>query len=404
MDQSKVDHALAEAKALVSSLEAYDGSAAQHSALLMRTDSIRATLEDPYDIGIRYIEKGTELVALNTLLGLDVFDRFDELPESGSIAAGDLASRCHVDVSVVTRTMRILVHAGIFEEAGQDEYRHNPNSRAFHPTALGGLVRVSSDLIKSLADLPRYLESHKPEDLYDPKKTPFAFTADQEGKTYYDVIDMDPKGRNLWNMALQNMAKVRSEPDRPFIVDIAGGRGQALLAIQEHCAGSYGGKLILQDLPSVINTLKPDETPGIEPMIYDAFTEQPVKGKETTLFAASCRIDICANPGAHVYLMRRFLHDFYNQDVVKLLRNTVSAMAPDSRLVICDMLVPDKVEVGEPANIYWLDLSLLAIGGKERTKDEFLDILNRVGLELVRIYPAKAKGERTVMLETRLKA
>jgi hypothetical protein len=73
--------------------------------------------------------------------------------------------------------------------------------------------------------------------------------------------------------------KVEQEPERPFFVDVAGGRGQALLKLQEEIPGAYGGKLILQDLPIVIDTLKPEDIPNIEAMGYDIFTPQPVKSE-----------------------------------------------------------------------------------------------------------------------------
>lgn len=100
-------------------------------------------------------------------------------------------------------------------------------------------------------------------------------------------------------------------------------------------------------------------------------------------------------------LHRRLLHDFYDPEAVKILQNIVSAMAPDSRLIICDMLVPDQVEVGGAMTLYWLDFSLLAIGGKERSLDEFNNILAEAGLELVHVYPSQ--GDHPVMLETRLR-
>ena len=76
-------------------------------------------------------------------------------------------------------------------------------------------------------------------------------------------------------------------------------------------------------------------------------------------------------------------------------------MGPDSRLIVCDMLVPSRVKVGVPMQLYWLDLSLMLISGKEKTIEEFHEIFEAVGLELVKIYPSNV-GE-TVMLETRLK-
>jgi hypothetical protein len=106
-------------------------------------------------------------------------------------------------------------------------------------------------------------------------------------------------------------------------------------------------------------------------------------------------------PDAHVYFLRRLLHDFYNSVCVEILKNTVSAMGPDSRLIVCDMLVPSRVTVGVPMQLYLLDFALMIISGKEKTIEEFHQIFDTVGLELVKIYPSGV-GE-TVMLETRLK-
>lgn len=99
--------------------------------------------------------------------------------------------------------------------------------------------------------------------------------------------------------------------------------------------------------------------------------------------------------------MRRLLHDFYNPVCIEFVKNTVSAMGPTSRLIICDMLIPDRVEVGASTPLYWLDMSLLTISGKERTKADFQEIFDAVGLEIVEIHPFTLG--QTVMLETRLK-
>jgi hypothetical protein len=99
--------------------------------------------------------------------------------------------------------------------------------------------------------------------------------------------------------------------------------------------------------------------------------------------------------------MRRLLHDFYDPDVKSILRNTASAMGPESRLVVSDMLLPEKVQLDGPSTSYWLDLSLLAIGGKERNMANFVEIFDDVGLELVKVY--RSEGTDIAMLETRLK-
>ena len=76
-------------------------------------------------------------------------------------------------------------------------------------------------------------------------------------------------------------------------------------------------------------------------------------------------------------------------------------MAPDSKVIICDMLVPEKVEIGGEQEVYCLDWALLCIGGGEKTLKQFNEIFDQVGLELVKIYPSGIGA--TVMLEARLK-
>jgi hypothetical protein len=76
--------------------------------------------------------------------------------------------------------------------------------------------------------------------------------------TYYEAISYDPDRLNMFNMTMMQMEKsvpilgmypfgslkpeVEAEKDRLFIVDIGGGRGQALLVIQKEA-----GRIRCQD-------------------------------------------------------------------------------------------------------------------------------------------------------------
>ncbi len=99
--------------------------------------------------------------------------------------------------------------------------------------------------------------------------------------------------------------------------------------------------------------------------------------------------------------MRRFLHDFYKPECVRILQNTAAAMGQDSRLVVCDMLVPERVEVFGPPELYALDFALMCVGGKEKTLAEFHETFDEAGLELLEVYPSGIGA--TVMVEGRLK-
>ncbi|POR32171.1 Uncharacterized protein TPAR_07611 [Tolypocladium paradoxum] len=64
--------------------------------------------------------------------------------------------------------------------------------------------------------------------------------------------------------------------------------------------------------------------------------------------------------------MRRLLHGFYHPVAPDILKNTLSAMGPDS-LIISDMLPPPRVEVGDSLLIDRADLDMMTIGGQERS-------------------------------------
>lgn len=76
-------------------------------------------------------------------------------------------------------------------------------------------------------------------------------------------------------------------------------------------------------------------------------------------------------------------------------------MGPKSRLLIADIVVPARTEVGEDLSTYWMDMVMISIGGKERSAKEFLALLEPVGLTLTKIWPAEV-GNHAV-IEARLK-
>jgi hypothetical protein len=155
--------------------------------------------------------------------------------------------------------------------------------------------------------LPDYFKTHKHEGLCDLTKSPYAYACGLEGLTYYESISHDPDRFNMFNMTLTQIVpvlgmfpfssmkqQVEAETDRPFIVDICGGRGQSLVRIQEEAPNGFGAKMILQERKDVLDSLSPDDIPGIEKMEYDFFTSQPVHS--TPLFSVSSPLLSCLPP------------------------------------------------------------------------------------------------------------
>lgn len=289
-----VNKALEEAEKLVAALKGFDGTPTAHLGLLKQTDAVRRALEDPFDIMTRLAENLSCAGALYTLNGIGALKM---LPvDGGPLRATDVAAAANVDISAVTRSFRLAVVNGIINETAPDVYAHNALSRAFMPEALGGFFIIVMDFMRSWVRLPEYFKKHTPKDLLDLRKSPFSFVEGKEGMTYYEVLNSDLEKRAIWNGTMQAIEKnmpilgmfpfatlkdqVQADPDRPFIVDIGGGKGQAMLRIETECPKFFGCKVVLQDLPVVIDNLNAEELPGITMMTYDIFSgPNPIKSR-----------------------------------------------------------------------------------------------------------------------------
>lgn len=295
MAHPKASKALEEAKKLVASLEAYEDNPASHQAVMKQVSHIRAELQEPMDVVTGLFENLSLGGAFHTILGIRAYHA---MPEDGSpITAEELAKITNVATTVIHRAYRVAVNHGLFVETAQDTYAHNDFSRALNPLGLGSFFMITLEFTRAWIHLPEYLKSHKPDDVFDLLKSPAVYSVQKEhlGKSYYQLLDEDPdpERRAVWNanmymvdqlMPVTGMfpfaslkEEVDKDPERPYLVDIGAGRGQSCFAIQKDINGAFDAKFILQDLPSVINSLEQDDYPGIQLMAYDAFTPQPVK-------------------------------------------------------------------------------------------------------------------------------
>jgi hypothetical protein len=82
-----------------------------------------------------------------------------------------------------------------------------------------------------------------------------------------------------------------------------------------------------------------------------------------------------------VYYIRRCLHDYSDEECVKILRHISAAMAADSRLLIVEMLLGDQPSALQAA----MDMAMLVLSGKERTLANFRDITARAALKITKV-------------------
>lgn len=244
-----------------------------------------------------------------------------------------------------------------------------------------------------------YLKTHSSEEAQDVTKSPYCWAQGKEGMTYYEAIEEDPVMSDTWHKAMimvettqpisgmfpfnSMKAAVEAEPQRPFVVDIGGGRGNALVSIMKECGGNYGAKMILQDMPEVLEGKDPVKIDGVENMPHNFYDEQPVKSKlAPDPFMLACFDDA----DAHIYYLRFVLHNHYDDRSRRILRRIVDVMGPTSRLLIGEMTLPTTAGPESDPFPFVMDLCMFMESGVERNEEQWDKLLQDVGLKIEKVW------------------
>ncbi|KAK7961983.1 O-methyltransferase-like protein [Apiospora aurea] len=212
----------------------------------------------------------------------------------GTIGLEDLASKMGWEPAVLVRFINVVLIHGIFEEPEPRVYKHSASSTAFREDAIRAYYRLGSWSVPSWWKVSDYLKTHAPEDVYDPLKSPFSYSRGGEGQTYYQLLEADPAFSTVWHKGMAQAAllnpvlgmfpfrdmrsAVEAEPGRAFVVDVGGGRGNALVDVMRECGGGgFGAPMVLQDLEEVLLGEEPVRIDGVQVMPHDFYNEQPIK-------------------------------------------------------------------------------------------------------------------------------
>jgi hypothetical protein len=90
--------------------------------------------------------------------------------------------------------------------------------------------------------------------------------------------------------------------------------------------------------------------------------------------------------GGDAYLLSRILHDWNDEDAVRVLRTCRTAMPPGARLLVVDAVLPDRAR-DMPAAIRMDLLMLLLLNARERTAPELDALLTGAGFRRRRLVP-----------------
>jgi hypothetical protein len=291
--------------------------------------------------------------------------------------------------------MRVLTSSHIFVETGAERYASNHFSRILGTPANRAHFQVQNTIVGPAGGaLGAYLETHNLRSPTDHHDSPLQFAL----KTPHDLwcyLKEDPSRAKMFNESMRSSAIVGADGVPPFpfatelkcdsedevvVVDVGGGKGQALESIRK-AFPELKGRLIVQDLPEVIkDTNDSGHLPSsIETMPADFFQPQPIRG-------------------AKAYFMRRIMHDWGDEACKSILKNIVPSMSVDSKVLINELVLPDEnCERRMALN----DLVMMSFGGMERAESQWTVLLQEVGLEIKNIW--RKEGEILSVVEAILR-
>ena len=173
------------------------------------------------------------------------------------------------------------------------------------------------------------------------------------------------------------------EDGRAVFVDVGGANGKTIAEILKAHPDIKPEQCVNQDRSQTIELARHNaELPqGVQLQAHDFFQPQILKG-------------------AKAYHLRAITHDWSDAMVVKILQNISTAMAPDSKILIADDVVRENGFLGTSAIF---DMTMLCIGGKERTEKNFREVLEAAGLKLNAVYRAPGMSNYGIV-EASLKA
>ena len=220
------------------------------------------------------------------------------------------------------------------------------------------------------------------------------FAHNEKSKTVFDVVN-DIGKAELFNEAMSGSSALCAQEtvttypfgelevhgeDSAVLVDVGGSQGDTLKQIRD-AFPDLKGKMILEDLQSVLDG---GVVEGFDAEIqaYDFFKEdQPIKGMLNRCMHKVSLTD--SFQGASAYFYQRIFHDWNDEDCKSILKSLKPAMEPHSKLLICDVVVPDQ----QPSPLKVLrDINMLLIGGRERGEREWKDLLSGEGFSIEKIH------------------
>ncbi|CAI6342051.1 unnamed protein product [Periconia digitata] len=362
-------------------------AATEASSHLTRT--LQTTIDRAWELFLRPAHPTTLLVTLDAGWIQYINANYEDGTKSG-IMADQLAQHTSSDPELVKRLMRVLTANGTIREVGINEYAPTPFSKLFdNQSWADGLRHAVRDYSITMSGMPDYFAKSQ----YQLENTGKKIYQHVHGTTFFDRVHAGGEvgsqfnsfmrvvrdGKKSWfdvypiGERLQPISK-----KEVLLVDVGGGRGHDLYQFSRWQKDQqFKGRLVLQDAPTVIAQVRPEQSVDMEVQEYDFFTPQKMLG-------------------ARAYFLKNVLHDWPNDKCIDILIQVRDAMKPGySRLLINEIVLPDeKCDSWTAA----YDIAMMAVvDGKERSREQWGDLIDAAGgLKIEKIWRLGLNNESII--------
>lgn len=297
--------------------------------------------------------------------------RLADLLKGGSRTVEDLASAADVQPVPLYRLLRALASLGIFAETKGRRFKLTPLAATLQ-TGIPNSMHAWAMMVNE----PWMWDSWK--ELLPGMKTGEMPFLKAHGMPIFQYLEHHPEDLEVFGESMSSLSQVENPaiaagykfPNGRTVVDVGGGHGSLLATILKANPSLKG---VLFDQSAVIARAENDK-------------HITAKG-----IAQRCRLESGdffqgVPKGGDAYIMKYILHDWNDEECVRILANCRAAMNEKGKVLVVDNLV----SVGnDPSWGKLLDIQMLIIGGRERTKQEFATLFASAGLKLTRIVPTK---------------
>ncbi|MFJ4655938.1 methyltransferase [Nocardia sp. NPDC088792] len=321
--------------------------------------ALRRTAPAPLAL-LDIVQGGFLMQALSAAAELGVADALAEAP----LRLDELADRVGARPDALARLLRPLLAEGIFARHG-DRYRLTSLAeplRSDVPVSIRGILRLygSSEHRAVWSRLAEAVRTGDPAAEHVFGMPLFDYT--RKNREFGDLFDGAQTSAS--ELTLVPTLAAYDFAQYGTLVDIAGGHGRLLTEILTRAPRSRG---ILFDMPEVVAPVP---------------QRLQERGLAERCTVAGGSFFESVPTGGDAYILKHVLHDWYDADAARILRTVRAAMSDSARLLLIEMVLPpdNRRQVGK-----LIDLEMLVVvGGRERTEEDFRNLLSANGFELIR--------------------